>query len=90
MRRNADILFRGGGCMESKINSSQMEFIVFCIENLAEDIGINGNEAYCLLAEKSDVLYSYIAANSEVLHTQSKEYIIEDIKEVMRKRGVLQ
>lgn len=75
--------------MESRINSGQIEFIVFCIENLAEDIGISGSEAYCLLAEKSDILYSYIAANSEILHTQSKEYIIEDIKEIMRKRGVL-
>lgn len=89
MPKSAGILFKGGSYMESKINGNQMEFIIFCIENLAADIGIDGSEAYCLLAEKSDILYSYIAANSEVLHTQSKEYIIEDIKEIMRKRGVL-
>lgn len=75
--------------MESKFTGDQMEFIVFCIENLAANMGVSGNEAYCLLAEKSDILYSYIIANSEILHTQSKEYIIEDIKDIMRKRGVL-
>ena len=32
------------------------EFEIFCIENVAQKLGIAGNEAYNLLSEKSHIL----------------------------------
>ena len=64
------------------------EFVVFCIEGLAERLGISGKEAYCLLSEKTDLLTSYIIPCTDTLHTQSKEYIIDDLIEVLAGKGV--
>ena len=67
----------------------ELEFAVFCIENIARRLNRNGAEVYSLLAEKSDILTTYILANWEVLHTQDKDYIVDDILEVMRERGLV-
>ena len=64
------------------------EFEIFCIENVAQKLGIAGNEAYNLLSEKSHILDEYIIPNYEVLHTQSKDYIVNDIIECMVQHGV--
>lgn len=65
-----------------------MEFIVFCIENIALRLKIPAPSVYELLAEKSDILMTYIVPNYDILHTQGKDYIIDDILEVMREDGV--
>ncbi len=73
----------------SKIkNADELEFAIFCIENIAIQLGKYGEEIYQALTEKSDILYSYIIPNYEVLHTQGKEYIVEDIIGFMEERGV--
>lgn len=43
---------------------------------------------YLAFTEKSDILYGYIVPEYEVLHTQSREYIVDDILDVMKERGV--
>lgn len=65
-----------------------LEFVIFCIENLAVRLGVDGKKVYDALAEKSDILESYIVPCYEVLHTQSKDYIIDDILNVMKEKGV--
>jgi len=67
-----------------------LEFAVFCIENVAEKLGKAGNEIYNILAEKSDILDSYIIPCYDVLHTQSKSYIVDDILSYMKKRGLVE
>ena len=62
--------------------SRELEFAIFCIENIAEKV-------YDALTEKSDILNDYIIPEYEILHTQGKEYIVDDIIEVMKERGVL-
>ncbi len=69
-------------------NSREMEFAIFCIENTAERLGINAEKMYDLLAAKSDILQSYIVPNYEALHTQGKDYIVDDIIDLMEKKGV--
>ena len=69
-------------------NVKELEFAVFCIENVASAIGVNPKCVYKILTEKSDILYEYIIPEYETLHTQSKEYIVNEIREVMRERGV--
>lgn len=68
----------------------ELEFAVFCIENIAEKLGKTGNEVYDILAEKSDILDSYIIPCYDVLHTQGKSYIVDDILSYMKKRGLVQ
>ena len=69
-------------------NSNELEFAVFCIENVAARLGVNAEKVYNALTEKSDILYAYIIPEYEMLHTQGKEYIVDDIIEVMKERGV--
>ena len=38
--------------------------------------------------KNSDLLYQYIFQCYDVLHTQGKEYIVNDIIELMKKKGV--
>ena len=69
-------------------NTDELEFAVFCIENIAIRLGKNAEEIYQALTEKSDILHSYIIPEYEMLHTQSKEYIIDDIVSLMEERGI--
>ena len=55
-------------------NSSELEFAVFCIENVAAKLGVDAERVY--------------QAFTEVLHTQSREYIVDDLLDVMKERGV--
>ena len=50
----------------------------------------DAKEVYTLLTKESDILDSYIVPEYEMLHTQGKEYIINDIVEVMKERGVIE
>lgn len=66
----------------------ELEFAVFSIENVAIELGVSAENIYAALTEKSDILNGYIIPCFEVLHSQSKEYIVEDIISLMKKRGV--
>jgi len=65
-----------------------MEFSVFCIESIAEKLGQTGDVIYEMLTKQSNILNDYIVSCYDVLHTQGKEYIVEDIIEVMKQKGV--
>ncbi len=69
-------------------NADELEFAVFCIENVAIKLGRNAQDVYQALAEKSDLLNSYIIPEYEILHTQGKDYIVNDIISLMEERGV--
>ena len=66
----------------------ELEFAVFCIENIAIRLGKNAEEIYQMLTEKSDILNNYIIPEYEMLHTQSKDYIVDDIISLMEERGI--
>lgn len=69
-------------------NSRELEFVVFCIENVAAKLGVGAERVYQAFTEKSDILNSYIVPEYEVLHTQSREYIVDDLLSVLKERGV--
>ena len=69
-------------------NSNELEFAVFCIENVAAKLGVDAERVYQSFTEKSDILNGYIVPEYEVLHTQSREYIVDDLLDVMKERGV--
>ena len=70
------------------MNVKELEFAVFCIENVADELERTGAQAYRLLTEKSGILDDYIIPCYDTLHTQGKEYIVNDIVEYMREKGL--
>ena len=52
-------------------------------------VHIDVPKVYAALTEQSDILQAYIIPEYEVLRTQSKEYIVDDIITVMRNRIIL-
>ncbi len=69
-------------------NTNELEFAVFCIESIAARLEKNAEEIYSMLTEKSDILFGYIIPEYEILHTQSKDYIVNDIISLMQERGI--
>ena len=74
--------------MENIKNSDELEFAIFCIENIAARLGKNAEDVYTFLTENSNVLNGYIVPNYDILHTQGKDYIVDDIISVMEEEGV--
>ena len=72
-----------------ELDNNQIEFSIFCVENIAVKLGMSGDEVYQLLTEDKDILDEYIIPNYEMLHTQDKEYIVNDIIDYMKECGVL-
>lgn len=70
-------------------NSNELEFAVFCVENVAAKLGIGAEKVYKAFTDKSNILKDYIIPEYEILHTQSKDYIVDDIIELMQERGVI-
>lgn len=73
-----------------QMTNNELEFSIFCIENLAIKLAITGQEVYDLLTKRSDILDEYIIPNYDILHTQSKEYIENDIIDYMKEYGVME
>ncbi len=69
-------------------NTAELEFVVFCIENIAIRLGKHGEEVYRALTEESSILDDYIIPEYDILHTQSKDYIVDDIISLMKERGI--
>ena len=65
-------------------NARELEFAVFCVESVAARLGVSGERVYRAFTQQSDILNGYIVPEYEMLHTQSKDYIVNDILELMR------
>jgi hypothetical protein len=70
------------------ITPNVLEFAIFCIENVADKLGVPGNKVYEAMTKNSDILYEYIIPCYDTLHTQGKDYIVEDIIDFMNEKGV--
>lgn len=66
---------------------NQLEFAIFCIENVAEALGVPGNIAYRKLAIESNILSDYIFKHFDILHTQGSAWIREDLLAVMKRKA---
>ena len=71
------------------MDKKQLEFSVFCIESIAEKLGQTGDVVYEMLTKESSVLNDYIVPCYDVLHTQGKSYILNDILDYMKEEGLV-
>ena len=70
------------------MNYDNVDFITYCIGNLSRRLNLSAVEVYRRL-KQSGILYGYIVPSYDVLHTFGKEYLMEDLTEYMREKGVL-
>nr|WP_288695875.1 DUF3791 domain-containing protein [uncultured Prevotella sp.] len=66
----------------------QLDFITYCVGNLADRLNISASKVYKML-RSTDILNGYMIPCYDVLHTFSKEYIIDDLINLLKKRGAL-
>ena len=69
-------------------NEAETEFAVFCIENVAERLEVDSERIYDAFTRDSDILETYIIPCFDILHTQGKEYIVNDLIDLMKERGI--
>ena len=70
------------------MNYDNVDFITYCIGNLSRRLNLSAVEVYRRL-KQSGILYGYIVPSNDVLHTFGKEYLMEDLIEYMKEKGVL-
>ena len=46
--------------------SRELEFAIFCIENIAAKLGVSAEKVYDALTEKSDILNDYIIPGERI------------------------
>ena len=74
----------------NRLHDKELEFVIFCIENIAIHVKRDAQDVYKMLTEDSNILYDYIVPEYEMLHTQCKEYIVNDIVDFMKEKGVIE
>lgn len=73
---------------KKRMNFDNVEFVTYCIGNLSRRLGLTAGEVYRRL-KQAGILTGYIVPSYDVLHTFGKEYLMEDLTEYMKEKGVL-
>ena len=70
------------------MDEKTLEFVTFCISKLSILLKLSQEDIYSRL-EKSGILYEYIIPSYDVLRTFSERYLMLDLAEYMKEKGVL-
>lgn len=70
------------------MDKQTLEFVTYCISKLAQYLNLSQQDVYARLKD-SGILYDYIVPSYDVLHTFGSRYLMEDISDYMREKGVL-
>lgn len=72
------------------MDNKTLEFVTYCISKLARVLRLSQREVYHRL-KTSGILDEYIIPipSYDVLHTFSSRYLVEDLTDYMREKGVL-
>lgn len=68
------------------MTKDSMEFVIYMIHYCANKLGISPSNVYKKLHE-SGCIPAYLVPHYEVLHTQSSEYVMNDIQQYLQQRG---
>lgn len=68
-------------------DQKELNFSIFMIYSLADHWKISPAKVYKIL-NSTGILDNYIINCYDVLHTQGKEYLVDDITEYVREKGV--
>lgn len=70
------------------MDKETLEFVTYCIGKLSMLQQLPQQEIYRRL-KSSGILYGYIVPSYDVLHTFGSRYLMEDLTDYMREKGVL-
>ena len=70
------------------MNQKTLNFTIFCVGSVADHLKMNARDVYYKLQD-SGIIMDYIVPCYDILHTFSREYIVEDLVSYMQKKGVL-
>lgn len=70
------------------MDKNTLEFVTYCISKLAQKLQLSQREVYERL-KRSGILYDYIVPSYDVLHTFSSRYLMDDLTDYMKEKGVL-
>lgn len=73
---------------EHIMDKKTLEFVTYCIVELSLSLNLPQQDVYRRL-KSSGILYEYIVPSYDVLHTFSSRYLMEDLTEYMKEKGVL-
>lgn len=64
-----------------------VEFVTFAIGSVAEQLGKSPAEIYKLF-KQTDIINGYLVPAYDVLHTFGRQYLTNDLLELMEEKGV--
>ncbi|MBQ1914613.1 MAG: DUF3791 domain-containing protein [Selenomonadaceae bacterium] len=70
------------------LHQDTMEFVVYMIHACANKWNLSPKQVYHKLME-AGCIDGYLVPNYDILHTQGSGYLVDDIKEYLRIRGVV-
>ncbi|MCQ2243069.1 MAG: DUF3791 domain-containing protein [Bacteroidaceae bacterium] len=70
------------------MKNDDLNFTIYCVGIMAESLGCDARDVYRLM-QKGDIIMGYIVPCFDVLHSFSREYIIDDLTQLMKKKGLL-
>ena len=65
-----------------------LNFVIFCVGNVADALKMSVKDVYSKMSD-GGIINDYIVPYYDVLHTFSRQYIVEDLVDLMNKKGVL-
>lgn len=70
------------------MDKKTLEFVTYCISKLSFHLKLSQQEVYDRL-KRSGILYGYIVPSYDVLHTFGSRYLMDDLTNYMKEKGVL-
>ncbi len=70
------------------MNKDILDFVTFCVGAVALNLNMPRTDVFARL-KKSGIMDEYIIPCYDSLHTFSRSYVVNDITEYMKEKGVL-
>jgi hypothetical protein len=70
------------------MDKNTLGFVTLCISCLSRRLNLSKTEVYHRL-KSSGILYEYIVPSYDVLHTFSTDYVMDDLTDYMKEKGVI-
>lgn len=73
---------------KTEMNKEDLNFTIYCVGIVAESLGRDARDVFHLM-QKGNIIMGYIVPCFDVLHSFSREYIVDDLTQLMKKKGLL-
>ncbi len=70
------------------MNKDVLQFVTYCVGAIALRLQLPRHDVYARL-KQSGLLDEYIVPGYDILHTFGRSYIVDDITDMMKRKGVL-